>query len=114
MSLEQGHLVTDVPHCPSLTCVEVDADSQRGARHWHQGVRFVCRVEWNSSDSLMYRVKQERAHTCSETVNIFVFRTHYIPAVCVTVAVKQCLTFTGLLSCLEAVSSSAHAGPGCW
>lgn len=57
----------------SLTSVEVDADSQRGARHWHQGIRFVCRVKWNSSDSLMNRVKQERAHTCSETVQYDTF-----------------------------------------
>lgn len=99
----------------SLTSMEVDANSQRGARHRHQGVRFVCRVQWNSSDSLVNRVKQEGAHTCSETVQSpFVFRTHCIPTVYVTVAVKRCLTFTGLLSCLEAVSSGAHAGPGCW
>lgn len=49
--------------------MEVDADCQRSARHWHQGVRFVCRVERNSSDSLMNGVKQERAHACSEKVH---------------------------------------------
>lgn len=70
--------------------MEVDADSQRGARHWHQGVRFVCWVQWNSSDSLMNGVKQEGAHTCSETAqSLFVFRIHCIPTLCVTVAVKQ-------------------------
>ena len=68
----------------SLTSVEVDADGQRGARHWHQGVRFVCRVEWNSSDSLMNRVQQEGAHTCSQTGQYgFVYG---IPTVCVTVS----------------------------
>lgn len=50
----------------SLTSVEVDANSQRGSRNRHQGIRFVCWVERNSSDSLVNRVKQERAHACSE------------------------------------------------
>lgn len=47
--------------------MEVNSDSQGGARHRHQGVRFVCRVQRNSSDSLVDGVKQEGAHTCSET-----------------------------------------------
>lgn len=93
----------------SLTSVEVDSDGQRGARHRHQGIRFVRWVEWNSSDALMNRVKQEGAHTCSETVTLSFFES--ILNVLVTLAVS--LTFTGLLSRLQAVSSCAHAGPGC-
>lgn len=55
--------------------MEVDTDGQRGARHWNQGVRFICWVEWNSSDSLVNRVKQERAHSCAEEVFVFTIST---------------------------------------
>lgn len=47
--------------------MKVNPDSQRGARHRHQCVRFVGWVEWDSSDSLVDGVEQEGAHTCSET-----------------------------------------------
>lgn len=66
----------------SLTSVEVDTDSQRSARHWYQCIRFICWIEWNSSDPLMNRVKQERTHTCSETIQEVVdFSTNCIPDV---------------------------------
>lgn len=93
--------------------MKVDSDGQRGTGHRHQGVRFVCRVEWNSSDSLMNRKEQERAHTCSEMgQGNLVVRIHCTLPACVNLAVS--LTLTGLLPRLQAVSSSAHAGPGCW
>lgn len=47
--------------------MKVNPDSQRGARHRHQCVRFVGRVEWDSPDSLVDRVEQKGAHACSET-----------------------------------------------
>lgn len=47
--------------------MKVNPDGQGGARHRHQGVGFVCWVEWNSSDSLVDGVEQEGAHSCSGT-----------------------------------------------
>ena len=43
--------------------MEIDANSQRRARDRHQSVRLISRVKRDSSDALMHRVQQERAHT---------------------------------------------------
>lgn len=50
-----------------LTGMKVDAHCQRSSRHWHEGVRFVGWVQRNSSDALVHRVQQERAHTYPQT-----------------------------------------------
>lgn len=47
----------------ALTSMKVNAHCQRRSRHWHKGVRFVERVQRNSTDALVHRVQQERAHT---------------------------------------------------
>lgn len=59
----------------------------------------------------MNRKEQERAHTCSEMGQCnLVVRIHRTLPACVNVAVS--LTLTGLLPRLQAVTRSAHAGPG--
>ena len=48
---------------PRLTSMEVNADRQRGPRHWDQGVRLVVGVQWDSPDPLVHRIQEKGAHT---------------------------------------------------
>lgn len=45
--------------------MEIDANSQGGARYRYQCIRLICWVQRNASDALMHRVQQERANTCT-------------------------------------------------
>lgn len=94
----------------TLASVEIDAHGQGRARHRHQSVGFVRRVQRNASYAFVHGVQQEGADACGESqfqkgAPLGLPRAPGVPDL-------RRRTLARLLPCAQTVSCRAHAGPG--